>query len=176
MRDTQLCVGHPLFSINVALVEHGAVTISVVGDGSTGSVVVAERDRGAWTLGDGAARQLFASDSSQTIDLEAWPAEPIDRGRAAQRAAEMIQSDRWNIRALSTTLSLAFVASGRLAACILFAAPSRVHTAAGTLLVGEAGGVVTDLDGRPWALESSSLVCSATSDLHHQLLQILRAP
>jgi myo-inositol-1(or 4)-monophosphatase len=166
--------GIPLYSVNVALVEQGAVSISVVGDGSTGAIYEAERERGAWSVGD-IPKRLFTSDASQTVDFEAWPRPGANRDRAALLAAAAIQANHWDIRFLSTTLSLAYVASGRLSACILFAAPAQVHVAAGTLLVAEAGGTVSDLDDRPWSLGSHSLVCSATEELHRDLLELVSA-
>jgi len=166
--------GIPLYSVNVALVEHGEVSISVVGDGSTGAIYQAERERGAWRVGD-VPQQLFTSDSSLTIDFEAWPNQGPSRDRAALLAAAAIQANHWDIRFLSTTLSLAYVASGRLAACVLFASPGRVHVAAGTLLVSEAGGTVSDFDDRPWTPGSNSLLCSATQGLHQDLVELVSA-
>jgi myo-inositol-1(or 4)-monophosphatase len=90
-------------------------------------------------------------------------------------AATAIASDRWDVRCFSTTLSLALVATGRIAACVLFAAPDVVHIAAGTLLVAEAGGQVTDTSGEPWTLSARSLVCSADERLHQELLKLLDA-
>ena len=50
-----------------------------------------------------------------------------------------------------------------------------VHAAPGTLLVTEAGGVLTDIDGRPWALRSDSIVVSASAELHRELLEMVAA-
>jgi fructose-1,6-bisphosphatase/inositol monophosphatase family enzyme len=40
------------------------------------------------------------------------------------------------------------------------------------VLAQEAGAMVTDIDGRPWALNSDSLVASATAELHADLLAL----
>src|SRR2546430_4849045 len=58
--------GIPLYCVNVALVEDHQVTCAVVGDGSTGEVIVAERGRGAFALEDGVSRPLATSAESQT--------------------------------------------------------------------------------------------------------------
>lgn len=165
--------GIPLFSANVALVEDDRITAAVVGDGSRGEVLVAEAAHGAWALRDGDREPLSTSDESRTIDFEAWPAAGPALDDAAAQLAAAVASDRWNIRSLSTTLSLAYVAAGRLAGCVLFAAPGAVHTAAGVLLVSEAGGRVTDLGGNPWSLGTRSLVCGSTAHLHDELLMVL---
>jgi myo-inositol-1(or 4)-monophosphatase len=164
--------GIPLYAVNIALVEDGVVSVAVVGDGSTATVAAAERGGGAWHVRP-VEHRLLASDMSATIDFEAWPSSSPARGLAARRAAALIEADRWEVRSFSTTLSLSYVAAGRFAGCILFEAPSVVHTAAGALLVAEAGGIVTDFDGRTWTLESSSLVCAATAELHQDLLRVL---
>lgn len=52
---------------------------------------------------------------------------------------------------------------------------SAIHTGAGSLLVTEAGGTLSDLDGRPWTIRSDSLVGSANPDLHEELLGLARA-
>ncbi|HEV2892045.1 MAG TPA: inositol monophosphatase [Frankiaceae bacterium] len=160
--------GIPLYCVNVALVESGVVTVAVVGDASTGSVLVAERGGGAWD-GD---RRLAASAASNVLVVEDSHAEGARRERAASFAAAAVRADRWDLRSLSTTLSLAYVAAGRVAAYVLFWT-SPVHAAAGSLLAAEAGATVTDLDGRPWTLDADSLVASADPALHADLLALL---
>ena len=68
----------------------------------------------------------------------------------------------------------AYVAAGRVAAYVLFAG-SALHVGAGTLLVTEAGGTVSDIDGRPWTLRSDSLVASADIGLHEELIDLARS-
>ncbi len=52
---------------------------------------------------------------------------------------------------------------------------TSTHTAAGRLLVAEAGGTVSEVDARPWTLRSDSIVASATGALHGELLQLARS-
>ena len=82
--------------------------------------------------------------------------------------------DRWDVRSLGTTLASPLVAASRIAAYIVFTV-SSIHTAAGSLLVAEAGGVVSDIDGRPWTIDSDSFVASATQRLHEDLLALAAA-
>ena len=111
--------GIPLFAINVALVEDGRVAASVVGDGSTGDVLVAEVGKGAWRLSDNDRAALTTSDSSLIVDFEAWPKSGPERVQAARAMADAIARNRWDIRCFSTTLSLAKVATGQIAVCVL---------------------------------------------------------
>jgi myo-inositol-1(or 4)-monophosphatase len=79
------------------------------------------------------------------------------------------------LRAFGTTLSFAYLATGRIAAYVVFTGGAPVHTAAGSLLATEAGCVLTDVDGNPWKLDSPTLVAAATTGLHSELLDIARA-
>jgi myo-inositol-1(or 4)-monophosphatase len=165
--------GIPLYCVNVAFVEDQEVAIAVVGDPSTEEIHVAERGKGAWALQGGERDRLTVSDASDTVVIEDSHADPISdrRERAASAVASAIRAFRWDIRALSTTLALAYVAAGRVAAYVLFWT-SALHAGAGSLLAAEAGAIVSDIDGRPWTLESDSIVASATPDLHRDLLDL----
>ncbi|WPF65390.1 MULTISPECIES: inositol monophosphatase family protein [unclassified Corynebacterium] len=57
----------------------------------------------------------------------------------------------------SVGVDLSFAAQGIFAGAISFS-PHAWDNAAGALLVGEAGGVVTDTEGQPWTPDSSGLV------------------
>lgn len=166
--------GIPLYCVNLALVEGDQITVAVVGDPSTGEIDVAERGRGAWVLRDGFRRQLITSDESGTIVIEDSHSKGARREQAAQFTARAIRMDRWDLRALSTTLSLPYVAAGRIAAYVLFWS-SAIHSGAGSLLVTEAGGTLSDIEGQPWTIRADSVVASATPGLHRVLLDLARA-
>jgi myo-inositol-1(or 4)-monophosphatase len=165
--------GIPLYAVNVALVESGEVTVGVVGDPTTGEVHAAEQDSGAWAQRGGEWQRLAVSGASETVVIEDSHADPdpVRRERAAAAVAAAIRAFRWDIRALSTTLALPYVAAGRVSAYVLFWT-SALHVAAGAVLALEAGAVVTDIDGRPWTLDADSIVASATARLHADLLAL----
>jgi myo-inositol-1(or 4)-monophosphatase len=176
--------GTPLFCVNLALVERGQIAIAAVGDPSTHEILVAERGGGAWALaqpamaerapGGATWRVLDTSAESRTIVIEDGKAAGARREHAARFIAGALRADRWDFRSLGTTLSLAYVATGRVSAyAVCFA--SAIHTAAGSLLVTQAGGALSDLEGRPWTLESDSLLAAATPALHRELLDLARA-
>jgi myo-inositol-1(or 4)-monophosphatase len=167
--------GIPLYCVNLALVEDAQISLAVVGDASVGEILVAERGRGAWTIGNEGQRELSTSGESQTIYIvESGTAGGPSREHAARFAHDAIRGDRWDIRNLSSTLSSAYVAAGRMAAYVLFSG-SALHTGAGTLLVAEAGGIVSDIQGATWTVQSDSLLASANPDLHAELLQMVHA-
>ena len=166
--------GMPLYCVNLALVEGDQVTVAVVGDPSTDEIHVAERGRGAWALKDGARRKLRTSEESRTIVVEDGKSTGVRRERAAQFTAGAIRADRWHVRSLGTTLALSYLAADRISAYVLFCA-SAIHTGPGTLLVTEAGGTLSDIDGQPWTIHSDSVVVSATPHLHQELLDLARS-
>lgn len=166
--------GLPLYCVNLALVEGDQVTVAVVGDPSTGEIHVAERGRGAWALKDGSRRRLSTSEESRTIVIEVSHSTGARREQAARFLAGAVRADRWDLRALGTTVSLPYVAAGRIAAYVLFWT-SAVHAGAGSLLVTEAGGTLSDIDGRPWTIHSDSIVASASSSHHRELVDLARA-
>ena len=70
----------------------------------------------------------------------------------------------------SSALELAYTACGKSDACIYFGPVFELS--AGALLVQEAGGKVTDIDGNPFTLNSNSIIAS-NGKIHPQLEQLL---
>src|SRR5574340_159291 len=73
----------------------------------------------------------------------------------------------------STGIDLAYTAGGALGAAVVFGHHAW-DNAAGVTLVRAAGGVVTDLAGRPWHLGSGSVLAAAPG-VHEEILDIFRA-
>lgn len=166
--------GIPLYCVNLALVEGEQVTVAVVGDPATGEIAVAERGGGAWAMKHDALRRLSVSDESRTIVIDAGKSTGARREHAARLTAAAIRADRWDCRSLGTTLSALYLAGGRIAAYVEVWV-GIIHAAPGSLLITEAGGTLTDIDGRPWTLRSGSVVAGAGPDLQGELLALVRA-
>ena len=169
----------PLYAVNVALVEDGVVTLAAMGDGATGDRYYAERGGGAYLARAGAdvggeGRPLRVDGATDTLAIDPGSHELTPH---VQRAAEFLRMavsrNRWDIRMLSTSLSLAHVAAGRMSGYVLFLSSGPVHTAPGCLLVEEAGGIVTDHAGRAWDLSTPAFVAAATPELHADLIRML---
>jgi myo-inositol-1(or 4)-monophosphatase len=167
--------GMKLWCVNVALIEDGAVTAGIVGDPSRSQVLVAEPSRGAWALADGAPQQLATSADSHTVVIEEGKSSGAIREHAGRFMAETVRADRWNFRSFGTTLVMPYLAAGRVAAYAVMYVSSPLHAAAGTLLITEAGGVVTDIAGEPWTLASTDLLAAADASLHAELLAIAKS-
>ncbi|MGU3651470.1 inositol monophosphatase family protein [Mycolicibacterium sp. A43C] len=73
----------------------------------------------------------------------------------------------------ATGVDLAYVAAGILGGAISFGHHVWDH-AAGVALVRAAGGIVTDLAGRPWTIESKSALAAAPG-IHQDILDLVAA-
>jgi myo-inositol-1(or 4)-monophosphatase len=168
--------GTSLYSINVALAEGGQIAVGVVGDPSTGEVLVAELGGGAVAsagLAHDDWRPLHTTDAAGTVAIEPARSAGPRRQHAAAVIADIVRADRWDFRSLASTLSMAYVADGRLSAWAVFVTDSPVHCAAGSLVVREAGGVVSDLHGAAWSTDSDSCLVSGSARLHGELLDLV---
>jgi len=166
----------PLYACNIALVEDGQVTVAAVGDGGTGSRYIAERGQGAYEVVRNGPIQIRVDPDSPIVSFSAGiskPGQRHDAGASFARAA--VLADRWELRMLSSTISLAYLASGRVGGDYLPTLSSPVHAAAGALLSEEAGAIVTDREGVPWTVQRPSLLAAATPAMHRELLELIAA-
>lgn len=187
----------PLYCTNIALVEGSEVTVAAIAIGRSNELLYAEKGGGAWLITDGdatriehpngragdgtvtagefapglehASRQIATSDASNVVWIHGHDKRFADFART-------IWSDRrWFVWSFSSTVGYAYLAAGRIAGIVHMAAPDRpseppVHTAAGCLVVQEAGATLTDADtGGAWTLDSRSFVIAATPQLHREL-------
>jgi myo-inositol-1(or 4)-monophosphatase len=143
--------------VNIALIEDDQVTLAAVGDPSTGDVLVAERGHGTYAVGSGPAE---ADAGSRVVVVEDGKSDGARRAMVAECLATLVRGDDWDTRKLSSTLALAYVATGRVAGCALFVA-TAVHSAAGGLIAAEAVATVSDVFGAPWTPASDSILASA---------------
>ncbi len=163
----------PLYCVNVALVVDGQVAIGAVGDAASGEVWVSERGCGAWLEEHKQLVPAAASDQSSILALDPGRRTGAEAVRRADVVAEAVRSGRWELRMLSSSIDLAYLAAGRVAGVWHPNTSPPLHFAAGALLASEAGAVVTDEGGLPWMLHSTSLVAEATRDVHNALLALV---
>ena len=170
---TNYAHGYPVFSVTLALLDQGALELGIVYDPLRDECFTAQRGGGAWLNG----RQLNVS---STIDLRAALIStgfPYNRWRSAEtnipEFSAMIMHCQGVVRSGSAAIDLAYVGAGR----------SDGHwelglkpwdSAAGALLVREAGGQVTDRIGQaydPW----NGRVVATNGAIHDQVLSVLAA-
>ncbi len=163
--------GLPLYAVNIALAENGRVTAAVVADGSTGEVYVAQRGAGAFVLRGGRRVPLHVDPSSQLLSLD--PSVSPRPNFGVDLAIRALASGEWNVRMLSTSLALPYLADGRLAVAVYSSVGAPVHYAAGLLVAEEAGARVTDAAGAEWDLHSPVYAVAASDELHRAILDLI---
>lgn len=169
---TNFVYGIPFFNVSIAYLSYGRVEAALVYDPLHDEWFEAVRGRGAWLNG----RPLRVAPIERLEESLLATAFPWDEQRRRRRNLEpfaALASRCRNVRVLgSAALALAYVASGRLTGFWeVHAWPWDV--AAGSLLVTEAGGRITDLHGGPFSIYGKSLAAS-NGAIHDALVAALR--
>jgi myo-inositol-1(or 4)-monophosphatase len=160
----------PFYAVSIALALHGELTLGVVLDTAHQELFVAQRGQGATLNG----RPLHVSSTSRLIESLLATGFPYNVGQETRSLTLFERALRRGLtvrRPGAAALDLAYVAAGRIEAFWeLHLNPWDV--AAGWLLVEEAGGRVSDLQGEPYRLSSPEVVAS-NGLVHQELLEVL---
>jgi myo-inositol-1(or 4)-monophosphatase len=163
--------GIPQFAISIALEREGHLVSALVFNPVTDEMYVAEKGHGAY-LND---RRLRVAGRKALSDILVASGAPFlgkeGREEFLKELEAVIAATAGVRRFGSASLDLAWMASGRFDA-FWERQLQPWDIAAGILLVREAGGVVTDLDGRDCMLDCGHIL-AANDALHKQLLDLL---
>jgi myo-inositol-1(or 4)-monophosphatase len=170
---TNFLHGIPQFAISIALERDKAIVAGLVYNPATDELFTAERGKGA-VLND---RRLRVAARHRLIDTVVSCGLPhTGRGDLTQfrREFAQVQDKVAGLRRFgAAALDVAWVAAGRFDA-IWERGLSAWDMAAGMLMVREAGGYVTDLDGGDAMLEKGHIV-AGNEAVHAALLKLLKA-
>lgn len=170
---TNFVHGFPCFVVSIALAYRGEVIVGVVYDPSRDELFVAEKGKGAYVHG----ARMEVSKEQQLSDSLIATGFPADQQTALPINLKGIQAIAPQVRNLrvagSAALHLAYVAAGRLSGFWEIGLSSW-DMAAGTLLVQESGGVVTDTEGTGYHLGVRNVVAS-NGAVHEELVAALQA-
>lgn len=163
--------GFPFFSVSIALMEHDTLILGVVFDPLRDELFATERGAGAWCN----ERRLRVSETPTLTASLVSTGFPYDYATTVDnntRQFTRIQARTQGVRrAGSAALDLAYVAAGRLDAHWELRLKPW-DTAAGALLVLEAGGRLSDWRGAPWNPWNDRLVAS-NGRIHDELVAAL---
>ncbi|WP_372660419.1 inositol monophosphatase family protein [Cohnella sp.] len=163
--------GFPFFSVSIALAYRGQVIVGVVYDPSRDEMFVAERGKGAYVRG----RKIQVSEEntlSQSLIATGFPADHHIALPANMKGIQALAPKVRNLRiAGSAALHLAYVAAGRLSGFWEYNLSSW-DIAAGSLLVEEAGGRLSDLNGETYHIGIRN-VSASNGLIHEELLEEL---
>lgn len=160
----------PAFSVSIALAYQGEIVLGVVYLPLFDEMFMAVRGEGAYLNGKKIKVSSFGP--QRAFHTFCHGGKRHDVQRAVEYYAYFKPRD-FDIRQLgAASLELAYVACGRTDSIFIPGAKSW-DVAAGTLLVSEAGGRVTDADDNDWDLRSKDMI--ATNGLvHKSVLGVIR--
>ncbi|MDR0608667.1 MAG: inositol monophosphatase [Planctomycetaceae bacterium] len=164
--------GLPLFCTSIALLYEGEVICAVIYNPMSDEFYSAEKGQGVFLNGKPVHVSSWETlgEALVSVSFPTMTKENDPDLRTFLKSISVCQAIR---RTGSTALNLAFVAAGRLDASWSF----QCHPwdmAAGTLLVREAGGIVTQPDGSPITFNDPAPVCAvANQSLHTELIKLI---
>ncbi len=171
---TNFIHGYPLFSVSVALADPQGMRAAVVFDPLRNEMFTATRGGGAFLNGE-PIRVSPAEKLSEALLVTGFPFRSLHRLDAYLGSFRSFILGSSGIRRDgSAALDLAYVACGRYEGFWEMSLSSW-DVAAGGLIVREAGGVVTDFQGRDDYLTSGDIV-AANPNIHPAMLRVVREP
>lgn len=148
----------PQYAVSIAYAIDGKVMAGVVYDPVKGEMFTAERGKGAF-LNKKRIRVSGRIDFSRALIGTGFPFRSTDNYERFMPKFEAVAKAAAGLRrAGSAALDLAYVACGRLDGFWEYGLKSW-DMAAGTLLVLEAGGLVTDMEGKEAFLATGNVCC-----------------
>jgi len=170
---TNFLHGIPQFAISIGLSREGTIIAGVVYNPANDELYIAERGKGAF-LNDQRLRVAGRRKLNECVVACGLP--HIGRGDHQLALKEMaaLQDKVAGFRRFgAASLDMAFVAAGRLDG-FWERNLSPWDMAAGQILVREAGGMVTGIEGHDNALTTGNVVCG-NDFVHGELVKILKA-
>jgi myo-inositol-1(or 4)-monophosphatase len=169
---TNFAHSFPVFCVSIALEYRDELIAGVVYDPTRDECFAAEKGAGA-TLNGHTMRVSNVSDFAQSLVATGFPSQKRHKNPNIHFYQHITLKTHGVRRAGSAAIDLAYTACGRFDAYWEFNL-NPWDTAAGVLLVREAGGNVTDMDGRAFDIASKEVVAS-NAKLHPALIKELQA-
>jgi len=169
---TNFLHGIPHFAVSIALERNGAIVAGLTYNPANDELFVAERGKGAF-LNDRRIRVAARKRLDEAVvacGLPHYGRGDLERARAEIAAAQQHYAGLRRFGA--ATLDLAWIAAGRFDA-YWERDLSPWDMAAGIILVREAGGFVSDLDGGE-NIMAKSQIAAGNDTMHQELIRLLR--
>jgi len=169
---TNYAHGLPIFAVSIALQAGDQVAVGVVFDPNHQELFTAERGRGAF-VNEAPLEVSGATTLNDSLLATGFPYDIRETSENNFRQYTTFSLRSRGVRRMgSAVLYLAYVAAGRLDGYWELRLGAW-DAAAGSLMVEEAGGRVTDLGGRPLDLDAPSIVAS-NGRIHDEMLRTLQ--
>lgn len=161
----------PYYAVSIALQDGAGLRLGVIFDPNRDELFAAERDRGACLNGEAIAPTQTA-ELSQAMAVASLPVAARRGDPAVRRFLNVLGQAQTVQRTGSAALNLAYVACGRIDA-FWSSSLKPWDMAAGAVLVAEAGGRITQLDGSAFDVDVPSLLATNGQGLHAHLEELL---
>jgi myo-inositol-1(or 4)-monophosphatase len=165
---TNFAHGFPMFCISMGLERAGELLAGVVYDPIRGELFTAERGSGAF-LNHHRMHASAVQRVSDSLASTGFPSRKRHHNINIHFYYQLAMASHGVRRTGSAALDLAFVAAGRLDFFWEFGLKPW-DMAAGVLLVEEAGGRVTDMQGAPLSVTASDHILADNGSLHEEIL------
>lgn len=162
--------GISLFCCSIALYKKGEPVLAAIIDPIQDELFFAEKGKGAFLNNKKISVSSVSESNSAIIDLDQGHAKKERLFTKFKRLNEEVRA----VRVLGTTaLALAYVACGRLEAIINTSAKPW-DSAAGALLILEAGGLLLNPDKTPWAMDINKKgIIASNNNLNKKLISLI---
>src|SRR4051794_36518580 len=169
---TNFLHGIPQFAISIALEREGTIVAGVIYNPATDELFTAERGKGAF-FNDRRLRVAARQRLADAVIACGMPHHGRGGLEEFRKELALVQDKVAGLRRFgAAALDLAWVAAGRIDA-YWERGLSPWDMAGGIALVREAGGFVTDLDGREDMIKTGGIL-AANEDIHRELLRTLK--
>jgi myo-inositol-1(or 4)-monophosphatase len=169
---TNFLHGYPEYAVSIAVLRQGVPVAAVVHDVPSREVFTAHRGGGTWLNGE-RCEVSGNSEPQRALIGTGFPFKDSKDIAPYQEQMSRVMARVAGVRRPgAASIDLASVASGRFDA-FWENSLSAWDFAAGMLLVTEAGGVVSDLDGAPLVPTGSSSVLAGGAAMHDWLRRVL---
>lgn len=165
---TNFAHGYPVFCVSLGLDYKGERLAGVIYDPTRNEMFAAEKGKGA-TLNGASIHVSMTSRLAESLVATGFPSHKRHKNPNIHFYHQLTLRSHGVRRAGSAALDLCYVACGRYEAFWEFNL-NPWDTAAGVLLVQEAGGTVTNFNGGPFTIDSRQVLAS-NSLLHDELLR-----
>lgn len=171
---TNYTIGNPFFNTTIALAKGREVLLGCVYAPMTGEMFHAEKGKGAFLNGR-RLRVSVTADMKRCLLAFCYGFSQADTERIIRMFGSLIPAARGFTQMRAAALELAFVAAGRLEG-FAFPGARPWDVAAGSLLVKEAGGRVTDFSGNEWRLGADNKcgdLLASNGKIHEEALVLI---
>ncbi|HSM86357.1 MAG TPA: inositol monophosphatase family protein [Candidatus Limnocylindrales bacterium] len=165
---TNFAHGYPVFCVSLGLDYKGERLAGVIYDPTRNEMFAAGKGKGA-TLNGASIHVSMTSRLAESLVATGFPSHKRHKNPNIHFYHQLTLRSHGVRRAGSAALDLCYVACGRYEAFWEFNL-NPWDTAAGVLLVQEAGGTVTNFNGGPFTIDSRQVLAS-NSLLHDELLR-----